>query len=121
LRAVAVLDEAIETCERTGYRAFHAEVSRIRGDILLRRDPADPAAAEEAYRTAIAIAKQQGARSYELLASRSLAKLYQSAGRPTEAHAVLAPALDGFAPTPEMPEIAEALETIAAIEAGPHL
>jgi tetratricopeptide (TPR) repeat protein len=121
LRAVEVLEEAIETCERTGYRAFHVEVSRIRGDILLRRDPADPAAAEEAYRTAIAIAKQQGARSYELLASRSLAKLYQSAGRPTEAHAVLAPALDGFAPTPEMPEIAEALETIAAIEAGPHL
>jgi hypothetical protein len=38
----------------------------------------------------------------------SLAKLYQSTGRSAEAHAVLAPALEGFAPTPEMPEIAEA-------------
>ena len=38
----------------------------------------------------------------------ALAKLYQSTGRPAEAHAVLAPALEGFAPTPEMPEIAEA-------------
>jgi hypothetical protein len=38
----------------------------------------------------------------------SLAKLYQSTGRPAEAHAVLAPPLEGFAPTPEMPEIEEA-------------
>jgi len=38
----------------------------------------------------------------------SLAKLYQSTARPVEAHAVLGPALEGFAPTPEMPEIAEA-------------
>ena len=81
---------------------------RLRGDILLKRDPADPAPAEDAYRTAIAIAKQQGARSYELLASLSLAKLYQSTARQDEACAVLVPALEGFTPTPEMPEIAEA-------------
>jgi hypothetical protein len=81
---------------------------RLRGDILLKRDPADPAPAEDAYRTAIAIAKQQGARGYELLASLSLAKLYQSTGRLAEAHAALAPALEGFSPAPEMREIAEA-------------
>ena len=81
---------------------------RLRGDILLKRDPSDPAPAEDAYRTAMAIAKQQSARSYELLASLSLARLYQSTGRNAEAHAVLAPALEGFSPTPEMPEIAEA-------------
>jgi predicted negative regulator of RcsB-dependent stress response len=81
---------------------------RLRGDILLKRDPSDPAPAEDAYRTAMAIAKQQSARSYELLASLSLAKLYRSTRRPADARAVLAPALEGFAPTPEMPEIAEA-------------
>jgi hypothetical protein len=43
-----------------------------------------------------------------LLAALSLAKLYQSTGRPADAHAVLARALEGFSPTPEMPEIAEA-------------
>lgn len=80
----------------------------LRGDVLLKQNPSNPAAAEEAYRTAIAIAKQQGARSYELLASLSLAKLYQSTGRPADAYTVLAPALEGFAPTLEMPEIAEA-------------
>jgi hypothetical protein len=47
-----------------------------------------------------------------------LAKLYQSTGRAAEARAVLAPALEGFSPTPEMPEIAEALAFMAAIEAS---
>jgi len=36
-------------------------------------------------------------------------------GRPTEAHAVLAPALGSFSPTPEMPEIAEAQALLAAL------
>ena len=60
--------------------------------------------AEEAFLTAIAIAQQQKARSLELRAALSLAKLYQSTGRATEAHAVLAPALEGFSPTPEFPK-----------------
>ena len=81
----------------------------------MKRNPDDPAPAEDAYRTAISIAQQQGARSYELIASLALAKLYQSTGRPADAHAVLAPALEGFAPTPEMPEIAEAQALIAAL------
>ena len=88
---------------------------RLRGEILLKRDPADPAPAEEAYRTAIAIANEQGARSSGLQAALALAKLYQSTGRPAEAHAVLAPALEGFSPTPEMPEIAEAQALLAAL------
>ena len=51
----------------------------------------------------------------------ALAKLYQSTGRAAEAYAVLAPALDGFSPTPEMPEIAEAQALLVAIEVGAHV
>ena len=119
-RAVVVLDEALATCERTGHRAFEAELHRVRGRMLLKRDPANPAPAEEALQTALAIAKEQGARSWGLRAALSLAKLYQSTGHPADAHAVLAPALEGFSPTPEMPEIAEALALLVAIEAGAH-
>ena len=107
-RAVAVLDEALATCDRTGHRAFEAELHRVHGEMLLKRDPANPATAEEALQTAISVAKRQSTRSFELRAALALAKLYQSTGRPVEAHAVLAPTLDGFTPTPEMPEIAEA-------------
>ena len=58
---------------------------------------------------------RQGARSFGLQAALKLAKLYQSTGRPVEAHDVLAPALEGFSPTPEMPEIAEAQALLAAL------
>jgi hypothetical protein len=61
------------------------------------------------------IAKRQGARSFGLRAALSLAKLYQSTALPLEAHAVLAPALEGFSPTPEMPEIAEARALLAML------
>ncbi len=115
-RALAILDEALATCDRTGYRAFEAELHRVRGELLLKRDPANPAPAEEAFKTAIAVATQQGTRSWRLRAAHSLAKLYQSTGRSVEAHAVLAPALEDFSPTPEMPEIAEAQALVAAIE-----
>jgi tetratricopeptide (TPR) repeat protein len=106
--ALAILDEALATCDRIEYRSFEADLHRARGEMLLMRDPADPALAEEALLTAIAVAKQQGTRSFELQAALALAKLYQSTGRPAEAHAILAAALEGFSPTPEMPEIAEA-------------
>jgi class 3 adenylate cyclase/tetratricopeptide (TPR) repeat protein len=120
-RAIAILDEALATSDRTGYRAFEAELNRARGEILLKRDPANAAPAEEALLTAISVARQQETRSFGLRAALSLAKLYQSTGRPAEAQAVLAPALEGFSPTPEMPEIAEAQALLAAIEAGAHV
>ena len=112
-RALAVLDETLANYDRRGYRSFEAELHRVRGEMLLKRDPADQASAEEALVTAIVVAKQQGTRSFELRAALSLAQLYQSTNRPAEAHAVLAPVLEGFSPTPEMPEIAEARALLA--------
>jgi hypothetical protein len=77
--------------------------------MLLKHYPAKPAPAEEALLTAIAVSKQQTTRGFQLRAALSLAKLYQSTDRLAQAHAVLAPALEGFSPSLEMPEIAEAM------------
>ena len=112
---LAAISEGLASAQDGGQHYVDAFLHRLRGDILLKHNPADPAAAEYAYQTAIAIAQQQGARSYKLLASLALAKLYQSTGRLVEAHAVLAPALEGFSPTPELPEIAEAQALVAAL------
>jgi predicted ATPase len=114
-RAIATIDEALETVVRTDYREFEAELHRVRGEMLLKRDPASRTPAEEALRTAVAVAKRQGTRSFELRAALALAKLCQATQRPAEAQAVLAPALEGFSPTPEMPEIAEAQALVAAL------
>jgi predicted ATPase len=113
--AFVVLDEALVEADRTGQRWFDAELHRTRGEMLLKLDPTKPTPAEDAFSTAIAVAKQQAARSFGLRAALSLAKLYQSTGRLTEAHAVLAPALEGFSPTPEMPEIAQAQALLASL------
>jgi predicted ATPase len=107
-RALMRVDEGLAIAAATGERMTDSYLHRIRGEILLKCDPDNSGAAEAAYLSAIAIACEQGARSFGLQAALKLAKLHQSTGRPAEAHAVLAPALEGFAPTPEMPEIAEA-------------
>jgi len=113
--AQATIERSIAETQRTAVRFFEAENYRIRGEILLKRDPASTAPAEEAFLTAIAVAQQQKARSFELRAALALAKLYQSTGRAADADTVLAPALEGFSPTPEFPEIAEAQALIAAL------
>ena len=109
------IDAAIALAALTGERWTDSMLHRIRGDILLKADPEHPASAENAYLAAVAIAHEQGARSFGLQAALALAKLYQSTGRPAEAQAVLEPALEGFSPTPEMPEIAEAQMVLAAL------
>jgi ATP/maltotriose-dependent transcriptional regulator MalT len=113
--ALATIDDAIEETRHTDHRSHNAESYRIRGEILLKRDAADPTPAEEAFLTAIAIAQQQKAKSFELRAALSLAKLYRNTDRTADAHAILAPALEGFSSTPEFPEIAEAQTLLAAL------
>ena len=102
------LDDALAELERTENRWYEAEMHRIRGEILLKRDPANTAAAEQSLQAAIAIAQSQKARSFELRAALSLAKLYRAANRDADAHAVLAPAVEGFPPTQQFPELTEA-------------
>jgi class 3 adenylate cyclase/tetratricopeptide (TPR) repeat protein len=103
--ALITIDAGLAIAEETGEHYTDPYLHRLRGEFLLTRCPGEPVPAEEAFRTAIAIAKGQGARGYALLASYSLAKLYQSTARPDLAQAILPPALEGFSPTPEMPEI----------------
>jgi predicted ATPase len=109
------LDDASAELERTEQHWYQAEVHRIRGEILLKRDPADTVAAERALQTAIAIAQSQKAGSFELRAALSLPKLYRAANRDADAHAVLAPAVEGFPPTEQFPELAEAQALLSAL------
>jgi tetratricopeptide (TPR) repeat protein len=110
--ALTLIDQGLAIAEETGERLPESYLHRLRGAAFLKRDPESHAPAEQSFQTSMAIARRQSARSYELLASLALAKLYQSTDRPSDACAVLGPALEGFSPTPEMPEIAEAISLI---------
>jgi predicted ATPase len=103
--------------ERTEPRWYEAEMHRIHAGILLKHDPADAAAAERLLQAAIAIARAQKARAFELRAALSLAKLYRTANRDVDAHTVLAPAVEGFPPTLHFPELAEAQTLLSASSA----
>jgi predicted ATPase len=109
------LDAALAELERTDQRWYEAEMHRIRAEILLKRGPADTAAAEQSLHAAIAIAQSQKARSFELRAALALAKLYRSTNHDADAHAVLAPAVEGFPPTQQFPELTEAQSLLAAL------
>ena len=113
--ALTRIDEALALAGETGEHWSDAFLHRLRGKILLKRDPADMTPAEDALLTAVAIAKQQKARSFELRAALDLARLYHSTNRPADAHALLASALKGFLPTPEFPEIAKAQTLLSAL------
>jgi predicted ATPase len=115
--ALSWTEEAIALAGKTGERWSDAFLHRLRGRILLKRDPVNIAPAKDAFLTAITIAQQQKARSFELRAALDLARLYNSTSRSADAHALLASALNGFSPTPEFPEIAEMQMLLAALAA----
>jgi predicted ATPase len=94
--ALARIDEALALASETGERWTDAFLHCIRGKILLKCDPVNTAPAEEAFLTAIAIAQQQKARSFELRAAMSMARLWRDQGKREEARELLAPVYGWF-------------------------
>jgi len=92
--AATLVDEALQIIKRTGERWFEAELYRHKGQLLLRQG--HPDAAEGLYRKALSIAKEQGAKLWELRGAASLARLRRDQGRRAEAHDLLAPVYGWF-------------------------
>jgi predicted ATPase len=93
---LAALDDALATAAVSGERAWSAEIHRLCGELTGRLPHSDPAKAEVSFRTAIAIACEQGTRGYELRAATSLARLWGNQGRRGEARDLLAPLYASF-------------------------
>jgi predicted ATPase len=99
-------DDALQIVERTGERWFAAELSRHKGQLLLRQGHSE--AAEELYRKALSISEEQGAKLWELRAAASLARLRRNQSRHTEARDLLAPVYDWFTEGFDTPDLKEA-------------
>jgi class 3 adenylate cyclase/predicted ATPase len=95
-QALTRIDEALGLAQQTGEHWTDSFLHRIRGEILLKRDPANTAPAEEAFLNAIAIAQQQKARIFELRAAMSMARLMRDQGKREEARELLAPVYGWF-------------------------
>jgi hypothetical protein len=90
------IHEAITAIETAKATWFEAEVNRIGGEIALNSPAPDVAKAEENFERAVAIAREQQAKSWELRAAMSMARLWCDQGKRDEAREVLAPVYGWF-------------------------
>jgi predicted ATPase len=88
--------EAISIIETTKERWFEAEVNRIAGEIALMSPERDTAKAQTFFERALAVARQQQAKSWELRAAMSLARLWRDQGKVQQARELLAPVYGWF-------------------------
>jgi predicted ATPase len=112
-----LLTEALAVVDDTGERRWEAELHRLKGEILLARSADAHAEAEAHFQHALDIARHQQAKSWELRAATSLARLWQQQGKHAEAHALLAPIYGWFTEgfdTADLQEARALLEALAS-------
>jgi predicted ATPase len=94
--AQRMISEAIEAFDRTNERWCEAEVLRVAGEVASLRPEQDGADAQKHFERALAVARQQQAKSWELRAAMSLARLWRSQGKVQQARELLAPVYGWF-------------------------
>jgi len=103
-----ILRELISSTEQSGQHWLDAELHRSQGELLLRLGPSNVSMAEDAFRTALEIARTQQTKTFELRSAVGLARLYRANGRAEAIPEVLAPVLVDFDTGRDLPEIEEA-------------
>jgi predicted ATPase len=91
-----VIAEAMDVVQEKGERWWEAEILRLRGELLLKRNPSGLTEAQTSFERAIEIARKQGAKSSELRATMSLARLLREIDHREEARAMLADVYNWF-------------------------
>jgi DNA-binding winged helix-turn-helix (wHTH) protein/tetratricopeptide (TPR) repeat protein len=118
---LAAVDKALQVAQSTGMHHCDAEIYRLKGELLLSQAGGHPAfslpdrklrEAETSFEQAIEIARQQQARSWELRATTSLARLWQKQNRRTEAHNRLSKIYKWFTEGHDTPDLQDARELL---------
>jgi len=113
-QALLAIHEALARVEGTKERWCLAEALRIRGELALQIG--SQTEAESYFRQALKWAHAQGALSWELRAATSLARLYQTQGRPAPARAVLEPVLATFTEGLDSPDVTSSTALLRALQ-----
>jgi predicted ATPase len=94
--ALREVREGLNFAATTRERWHEAELHRLKGELLLQQPQENYSEAEACFQQAIVVAQNQQAKSWELRAATSLARLWQSQGKLTKAHDLLAPVYSWF-------------------------
>jgi predicted ATPase len=111
------MGDATAAVETTNERLFEAEVHRIAGEVALMASDRNAAKTEEHFERSLAVARQQQAKSWELRAAMSLARLWRDQGKVSEARELLAPVYGWFTEgfdTRDLKEAKALLEELAS-------
>jgi tetratricopeptide (TPR) repeat protein len=109
-----VISQAEKMIEETGEARCLADIYRIKGELLLQKD--DQTGAEEAFLSAISVAKEQATRLFELEATKPLARLWHSQGKTAAAHKKLKEIVDWFTEGFDTPMLVEANALLIELE-----
>jgi predicted ATPase len=90
------IDDAMDKVEGSKEKWCEAEVNRIAGEVALKSPTPDTEKAEKYFDRALTVARQQQAKSWELRAAMSMARLWRSQGKPQQARELLAPVYGWF-------------------------
>ena len=93
---LTVLAEALTLADKTGERWYEPELHRLKGALLLQQSADHHAEAQACFQHALEVARAQQARSLELRAATSLARLWQQQGKRDEAYQLLAAVYNWF-------------------------
>jgi predicted ATPase len=102
------IDDAIDKVEISKEKWCEAEVHRIAGEIELKSPKPDVAKAQAYFERALAVARAQQAKSWELRAAMSMARLWHDQGKREEARDLLAPIYGWFTEGFDTPDLKEA-------------
>jgi predicted ATPase len=115
---LAVIADALTRVATTRECWREADLHRLRGELLLAVTADNHREAEACFRQALTVARQQQAKSLELRAAMSLARLWQQQGKRTEAYALLAPVYGWFTEGFDTADLQEAKALLEVLEEG---
>jgi predicted ATPase len=95
-RGLTAVGEALAVVAKHGEGYYEGEVNRLQGEFLLKQTPSNTSEAETCFQKALSVARAQQAKSWELHAAISLARLWRQQGKATDAREVLAPVYQWF-------------------------
>jgi predicted ATPase len=115
---LTALAEALTLTDTTGELWSEAELYRLKGALLLQQNADNYIEAETCFHHALDIARNQQAKSWELRAATSLAKLWQQQGKRKEAYDLLAPVYNWFTEGFDTADLQEAKALLDELEDG---
>jgi class 3 adenylate cyclase/predicted ATPase len=114
--ALTCIDEALAMASRNDEHCFEPELHRMKGEMLLDADHPQWDAAQSCFLEAIRVSRRTEARSLELRAATSLARVWHSQGKRKEAHDLLAPVYNWFTEGFDTKDLKEAKELLKELQ-----